>query len=1125
MANNIIKRIWNQNTLVNIEALKGAIFQDEDGGHTFEISGVDNSGNAISLSGTVAGVFLRPDNTDVPITGSASGGIVSVTLPAECYDVSGRFGLTVFVTADSKNTCVYAASGTVGRTSSGSVAPGTSADVVDLINQISAAVATIPASWSGLMADIAPTYSTSAAYPVGAYVYYNGDLYRCTTAITTGETWTAAHWTTAVLGNDVSDLKTATNNYPGIVAELGMGSVTSVSITETRGKFINGAKQIINTSGSFAISQPIAVTKDYHYIWKGRGTTAISAITKTDSSGTPISVVQMYTSSNDEQIIYTPDANGYIVVSFEYTVPYSLGYVAKGTFKTAVEEEIADLWDGVNQYDNIPLNATYDGVLADLGSSKAESIAITETQGKFINNTPAVITTTGNYAISQVISATAGKHYVLRATGTPNICAICRTDSSGNPLSVIKSFQTNRPETVYFTAEENIYFVVSFEYTSNYYLESFDVGTLAETVADIVNSKKNLVADFIHNSYQFQNGYFNYNQLQIVDTNLFRYRYVPVNPATDKYLKYSYTIESSATAVYVACFLTSNNQIIKDNILTYTTAGTFSGQIPVPKNASKIIFSLRSNNATFKFYLLKEHTGNSFDTVFGLASSGVRGENRVGGYIARNNAETPAILEHTENGYAQPYYDANATKAEFGTINTKPYDAQTNVLNSLPYEEVDFTPSANGFTRIVCGKSDDDLFFVSYEAGYRTGTPGAEIFNKLEATRDFVTFTPVFRAYDDDTQAVQNVAYVDGLTHMHIKLVKQFANGNYLCVINAQTARDTYATAFVLLSADFETATEIVTMEDPNAGGAYDWHLDIKGSKAIVATYGTRLPETDLGKVWYTEDNGETWKLVFQMPNHYNDGVDSADPVVTKTHVHGVMLDEFSGRMFVIAGEDNRNIFWNDHGTDATDSNWNVIPIRNEMQTNLQQFVQVVNGYAFRDSLIFGSDNPNIGCIYRINKLDGKTYSDIEIAHEILPNYFTGYTYYCSGEMFRRDNNSPLFLCMTRENNMSTEANNELLNQKHLGRVLATYDGINFAEVWKDDTYGSHSVYMDGSVVSKNFAYCTRGMNCYLLKNGDVVIKYSGRENYFFGGADYPTGYSNACCKVRIIKNAEKYVL
>ena len=248
MANNIIKRIWNQNTLVNIEALRGAFFQDEDGGHTFEISGVDNSGNAISLSGTVAGVFLRPDNTDVPINGSASGGIVSVTLPAECYDVPGRFGLTVFVTSDGQKTCVYAAIGTVGRTSSGSVAPGTSADVVDLINQISAAVATIPASWSGLMADIAPTYSTSAAYPVGAYVYYNGDLYRCTTAITTGETWTAAHWTTAVLGNDVSDLKTAIN-LTGLTWEQG---------TYSQGQPASSSKRI-RTVGAFKVAYPFTV--------------------------------------------------------------------------------------------------------------------------------------------------------------------------------------------------------------------------------------------------------------------------------------------------------------------------------------------------------------------------------------------------------------------------------------------------------------------------------------------------------------------------------------------------------------------------------------------------------------------------------------------------------------------------------------------------------------------------------------------------------------------------------------------------------------------------------------------------------------------------------------------------
>lgn len=58
---------------------------------------------------------------------------------------------------------------------------------------------------------IAPVYSTSSTYPVGAYVYHDGTLYRCATAITTAESWTAAHWTAAVIGKDVSDIKSAIN--------------------------------------------------------------------------------------------------------------------------------------------------------------------------------------------------------------------------------------------------------------------------------------------------------------------------------------------------------------------------------------------------------------------------------------------------------------------------------------------------------------------------------------------------------------------------------------------------------------------------------------------------------------------------------------------------------------------------------------------------------------------------------------------------------------------------------------------------------------------------------------------------------------------------------------------------
>lgn len=56
---------------------------------------------------------------------------------------------------------------------------------------------------------VADTYSASKTYAVGDYVYYNGTLYRCTTAISTTEAWTAGHWTAVKLADDCSALKTA----------------------------------------------------------------------------------------------------------------------------------------------------------------------------------------------------------------------------------------------------------------------------------------------------------------------------------------------------------------------------------------------------------------------------------------------------------------------------------------------------------------------------------------------------------------------------------------------------------------------------------------------------------------------------------------------------------------------------------------------------------------------------------------------------------------------------------------------------------------------------------------------------------------------------------------------------
>ena len=239
--NNIIKRVWNQNRMVTIEDLRGMAFQAESGGHTFEISGINDANEAVSLSGTVAGVFMRPDGTDVALTGTASDGVVSVTLSDACYAVAGRFGLTIFVTADSKKTCVYACIGTVAQTSYGTVAGDTPQDVVDLINAINAAIASIPADYTDLLDSIAPSFSDSTAYASGTIVWYNGVLYQFTADKAAGS-WDA----TKVSQISVSTAKFGTDNLAGASVTTPKIADSAVTLAKLNSEVIKSSINLFN---------------------------------------------------------------------------------------------------------------------------------------------------------------------------------------------------------------------------------------------------------------------------------------------------------------------------------------------------------------------------------------------------------------------------------------------------------------------------------------------------------------------------------------------------------------------------------------------------------------------------------------------------------------------------------------------------------------------------------------------------------------------------------------------------------------------------------------------------------------------------------------------------------------
>ena len=194
----------------------------------------DNESNVITVDlyngteeysggGTVAGACICPDGSTVALTGSISGKTASVVLTGDCFAFPGQIGIGVQVVSGTVKTTVLKAIYNVELFETDDmVDPGSriTASVGQLVADIEAATAEIPASdMASLMSGIATTFSASTNYAAGAYVYYNGTLYRFTADHAAGS-WTGTDATAVALGNDLSsqvnDLKIAL--YHGVNA-------------------------------------------------------------------------------------------------------------------------------------------------------------------------------------------------------------------------------------------------------------------------------------------------------------------------------------------------------------------------------------------------------------------------------------------------------------------------------------------------------------------------------------------------------------------------------------------------------------------------------------------------------------------------------------------------------------------------------------------------------------------------------------------------------------------------------------------------------------------------------------------------------------------------------------------
>lgn len=79
--------------------------------------------------------------------------------------------------------------------------------------------------------DVAPKYSAASTYDVGDLAFYDDALYRCTTAITVPEAWTASHWTSTTIDTELKLIDTPTNVSQGFgVATAALGTSPAFTV-------------------------------------------------------------------------------------------------------------------------------------------------------------------------------------------------------------------------------------------------------------------------------------------------------------------------------------------------------------------------------------------------------------------------------------------------------------------------------------------------------------------------------------------------------------------------------------------------------------------------------------------------------------------------------------------------------------------------------------------------------------------------------------------------------------------------------------------------------------------------------------------------------------------------------
>lgn len=225
---------------------QGIMLPGDDQGHIIEVT-IMSGGAPAEVAGNVRGYFIRQggDWSTVVCNGSLSGNVASVTMSPQCYAYTGQ--LRCVVRIENTNGPDFTLIDTIFYVHEGVgdniVDPGSPiqdvTELLEYLDEMAEATENAQAATSYIASEYSMFRPAIKPYAVGDYVIHDGGLYRCTTAITSAEMWTPEHWEQVVFGNEVSDVKSATQS----LAENGyyIESQETVYIATSDGQIMNSS--------------------------------------------------------------------------------------------------------------------------------------------------------------------------------------------------------------------------------------------------------------------------------------------------------------------------------------------------------------------------------------------------------------------------------------------------------------------------------------------------------------------------------------------------------------------------------------------------------------------------------------------------------------------------------------------------------------------------------------------------------------------------------------------------------------------------------------------------------------------------------------------------------------------